>query len=80
VGAAVTAGFLKVGPTAVLISVGINVLLGGEVLLVKLLTAGQYISIISFSMQSLTGECVTNHQPFASEDHGFTISVPCHTR
>ena len=32
----------SVGPTAVLISVGINVLMGAEVQLVKLLTAGQY--------------------------------------
>lgn len=44
----------SVGPTAVLISVGINILLGGELQLVKLLTAGSYISIITFSMQSIT--------------------------
>ncbi len=44
----------SIGPTAVLISVGINILLGGELQLVKLLTAGSYISIISFSMQSIT--------------------------
>lgn len=44
----------SVGPAAVLISVGINAFLGGELQLVKLLTAGQYISIITFSMQSIT--------------------------
>lgn len=44
----------SVGPTAVLISVGINSLLGGKLQLVKLLTAGSYISIITFSMQSIT--------------------------
>ena len=44
----------SIGPTAVLISVGINVLLGGKVELVKLLTAGQYISIITWSMTSIT--------------------------
>jgi ABC-type multidrug transport system fused ATPase/permease subunit len=43
-----------IGPTAVLISVGINVLLGGKVELVKLLTAGSYITIISSSMQKVT--------------------------
>lgn len=44
----------SIGPTAVLISVGINVLRGGQVQLVKLLTAGSYITIISQSMQSIT--------------------------
>ena len=44
----------SIGPAAVLISVGINVLLGGQVELVKLLTAGQYISIITWSMTSIT--------------------------
>ena len=44
----------SIGPTAVLISVGINVLFGGKVELVKLLTAGQYISIITWSMTSIT--------------------------
>ena len=44
----------SIGPTAVLISVGINVLLGGKVELVKLLTAGSYISIITWSMTSIT--------------------------
>ena len=43
-----------IGPSAVLISVGINVLLGGSVELVKLLTAGSYISIITWSMTSIT--------------------------
>lgn len=43
-----------IGPTSVLMSVGINVLLGGQVELVKLLTAGSYISIISSSMQMVT--------------------------
>eukprot|EP01043_Picozoa_sp_COSAG02_P009580 COSAG02_NODE_327_length_24561_cov_92.867754_19_plen_797_part_00 len=43
-----------IGPTAVLMSVGINVLLGGKVELVKLLTAGSYITIISSSMQKVT--------------------------
>ena len=33
----------SIGPTAVLISVGINILLGGELQLVKLLTAGSYL-------------------------------------
>jgi hypothetical protein len=44
----------SIGPTAVLISVGINVLLGGQIELVKLLTAGSYISIITWSMTSIT--------------------------
>ena len=43
-----------VGPSAVLISVGVNVLRGGTVELVKLLTAGSYISIITWSMVSIT--------------------------
>jgi ABC-type multidrug transport system fused ATPase/permease subunit len=47
-----------IGPTAVLISVGINVLRGGlgggSQFLSKLLQAGSIISIISRSMQSLT--------------------------
>ena len=33
----------SIGPTAVLISVGINILLGGKLQLVKLLTAGSYL-------------------------------------
>jgi hypothetical protein len=37
-----------IGPSAVLISVGVNVLMGGTVELVKLLTAGSYISIITY--------------------------------
>eukprot|EP01052_Picozoa_sp_SAG31_P004097 SAG31_NODE_166_length_21670_cov_22.507719_15_plen_245_part_00 len=37
-----------------LISVGINALFGGKVELVKLLTAGSYISIISQAMQAVT--------------------------
>jgi ABC-type multidrug transport system fused ATPase/permease subunit len=44
---------LCIGPAAVLISVGIDVRLGGKVSLVKLLTAGQYIQIISASMTAL---------------------------
>ena len=44
----------SIGPSAVLISVGMNVLFGGEVELVKLLTAGSYISIITWSMTSIT--------------------------
>ena len=44
----------SIGPSAVLISVGLNVLLGGKVQLVKLLTAGSYISIISSAMQAIT--------------------------
>ncbi len=43
-----------IGPSAVLISVGVNVLRGGSVELVKLLTAGSYISIITWSMVSIT--------------------------
>ncbi len=43
-----------IGPSAVLISVGVNVFLGGTVELVKLLTAGSYISIITWSMVSIT--------------------------
>ena len=43
-----------IGPSAVLISVGVNVLLGGKVELLKLLTAGSYINIISDAMQACT--------------------------
>ena len=43
-----------IGPSAVIISVGINVALGGNVELVKLLTAGSYISIMSSSMQAVS--------------------------
>ena len=44
----------SIGPVAVLISVGIHVLQGGTVELVKLLTAGSYIQIITTSMEYFT--------------------------
>ena len=43
----------SLGPAAVLISVGVDLLRGGKIELVKLVTAGSYVSLVSASMKSM---------------------------
>ena len=57
---------MTIGPAAVLISVGIDVVSGSKIELVKLLTAGQFIQIISSSMSSLQ-EALAKWREFKTE-------------